>query len=85
MIRIKKSETADTRTCDFTKVSMDQLLESSLSHLDDVRAGMKFFSLALERAGAAHDFDKVTPEGLAAFHSDFVTGFKKTGWYDNHR
>jgi len=32
MIEIKKSSTADTRTCDWSTVSKEQLKESSLSH-----------------------------------------------------
>lgn len=30
-----------------------------------------------------HDDDKV--HGIDWFHADFVTGFKQTGWWDNHR
>jgi hypothetical protein len=30
-----------------------------------------------------HDYDKLS--GIDAFHADFQTGFKQTGWWDNHR
>lgn len=44
MIQIRKSETADTRTCDFTKVSRETLLESSIQHVGDVHQALGFFS-----------------------------------------
>lgn len=83
MIKIRKSHTADTRTCDVTKVDKDTLLASSNQHIGDIREGMAFFSDALLRAGCAHDRDKI--DGLDQFHADFVTGFKQTTWWDNHR
>ena len=43
MIKINKSKTADTRTCDFTKVSRETLLLSTLQHLRDVNQGFEFF------------------------------------------
>lgn len=83
MIQIQKSPTADTRTCDFTSVSKQQLLASSIQHIDDVHKGMAFFMASLFAAGRDHDHDKIT--GIDQFHADFVTGFKQTGWWDEHR
>jgi hypothetical protein len=83
MITIQKSATADTRTCDFTQVTKDQLRKSSEQHIDDVRKGMAFFGDIIEDAIAKHDFDKLT--NLDGFHADFVTGFEKTTWWDEHR
>jgi hypothetical protein len=83
MIKIRKSETADTRTCDFTKVSKETLLASSKQHIQDVRRALMFFEDAMERAGQHHDPDKLTD--IDGFHADFVTGFKQTGWWDRHR
>ena len=83
MIRIQKSHTADTRTCDVTKVSKETLLASSEQHIGDIREGMILFSELLLRAGCAHDRDKI--DGIDQFHADFVTGFKQTTWWDNHR
>lgn len=83
MIQIQKSPTADTRTCDFTSVSKQQLLDSSEMHIDDVRQGMEFFKAMLDAAAFNHDSDKIT--GIDQFHADFVTGFKQTGWWDEHR
>jgi hypothetical protein len=85
MIRIKKSPTADTRTCDWSKVTKEQLLDSSLSHKEDVTQGLRFLAGELFAAAEKHDHDKVSPDGLAAFHADFVTGFEQTTWWDNHR
>ena len=81
-ITIQKSETADTRTCDVSKVSNEQLLKSSRQHIDDVGKGMWFFSKLLFGAAKYHDLDKIS--GIDHFHSDFVKKFKDHGWLDNH-
>ncbi len=83
MIEIKASPTADTRTCDVTKVSKQQLLDSSRQHIADVAQAMAFFSSKLFVAAAEHDYDKLT--GIDWFYSDFQTRFEQTGWWDNHR
>ena len=83
MIRIHKSETADTRSCDCTKVTLKELKRSSSSHIIDVYNGLRFFRNMLEGASLLHDVDKMTD--LDSFHSDFLTGFKKHEWWDNHR
>lgn len=83
MIKIEKSKTADTRSCDFAKVTKEQLRESSVQHIGDVRKALDFFASQIAEAGIVHDVDKI---GLLDwFHEDFVTGFKQTGWWDNHR
>lgn len=83
MIEIKKSPTADTRTCDVTKVERRQLLDSSRQHIADVAKAMAFFSSKLFAAAAEHDYDKLTDIDL--FYEDFKTKFEQTGWWDNHR
>lgn len=83
MIKIHKSETADTRTCDFSNTTKDTLLASSRQHIGDVVKALAFFSGKLIQAAGEHDYDKLT--AIDHFHADFVTGFKATGWWDNHR
>lgn len=83
MIEIKKSETADTRTCDYANVTKEKLLASSRQHIGDVREALGFFSELLAIAATDHDTDKITD--IDGFHADFVTGFKQTGWWDRHR
>lgn len=83
MITIQKSKTADTRTCEFSKVTKEQLRASSVQHIGDVIQGIEYFKHLLDKAGAWHDFDKLS--NLEHFHSDFIGGFKETGWWDNHR
>lgn len=83
MIKIKKSQTADTRSCDFSKVSKETLKESSVQHINDVGKALGFFASKLTEAASIHDFDKLTE--IDWFHSDFLTGFKETGWWTNHR
>ena len=83
MIEIKKSETADTRTCDFANTTKETLLASSLQHIEDVRAGLAFMCGLLNGAAEVHDHDKITD--IDGFHRDFVTGFAQTTWWDKHR
>jgi len=83
MITIKKSQTADTRSCDYANTSIKTLLASSEQHIDDVRHGLDFFMGELMEKAEAHDADKITE--IEWFHADFITGFKETGWWDNHR
>ena len=42
MIVIQQSKTADTRSCDFSKVSKEQLHASSIQHIEDVQKGVAF-------------------------------------------
>lgn len=83
VIKISPSPTGDTRTCDPALVSYDELARASISHIGDVSRALTFFALKLLGATRHHDADKLTE--LAHFHSDFVTGFEQTGWWDEHR
>ena len=82
-IRITRSPTADTRTCDWSKVTKETLIESSLSHIGDMAQALGIFQAMLTQSAVKHDYDKIS--AIDKFHSDFVTGFKETGWWDNHR
>lgn len=82
-ISIRKSETADTRTCDFANVSKETLLASSKQHIRDVQEAHQFFSRKIAEALLHHDTDKLTD--IDSFHADFVTGFKQHDWWDRHR
>jgi hypothetical protein len=83
MITIQKSATADTRTCDFANTTKETLLASSRQHIGDVVKALAFFSGKIVEAAGEHDYDKLT--AIDWFHSDFTTGFKEPGWWDNHR
>lgn len=82
-IHIRKSSTADTRTCDYANTAKQTLLESSVSHIKDVQHALTFFKAKLDEAARNHDTDKITD--IDGFHTDFVTGFKQTTWWDAHR
>lgn len=82
-IMIGKSQTADSRTCDFTKVSIEALRDSSNGHICDVQQGMMFFADKLISAGAVHDNTKLSH--LDMFYDDFKTGFKTTKWWEMHQ
>jgi hypothetical protein len=83
VIEIKKSATADSRTCDVSQVSKETLLASSRQHIGDVVKAMAFFSGKLIEAAGEHDYDKLT--AIDWFFSDFKTKFEEHGWWDNHR
>ena len=82
-IIIGQSKTADTRTCDVSKVSREVLLASSKQHIEDVQKGLEWFRSRLEIAGLKHDWTKL--EQIDQFFEDFKTGFTRTKWWDNHR
>lgn len=82
-MEIKKSSTADTRTCDYTKVSSELLLESSKNHIEDVRKGMSYIASKVFQAGEYHDYTKISHHD--DFYKDFQTGFKTQDWYAMHK
>ena len=85
MIEIKKSQNADTRTCDWSKVTENELLDSSQRHIMDVNKGMAFFSSKCIEAGLSHDHTKISH--IKEFHGDFKNGFKEghTSWWEIHQ
>lgn len=83
MIKIKKSPTADSRTCNVDEVTKGQLLESSLQHIQDVGKGLAFFQSKLTEAAACHDYDKLVL--IDWFYKNFKTNFDEHAWWDNHR
>ncbi|NQU99599.1 MAG: hypothetical protein HQ538_02575 [Parcubacteria group bacterium] len=82
-ITIRESKTADSRTCDPSKVTKKALLESSKQHIDDVKKGMNFIATKIDKAAEKHDHTKLS--GIDQFHSDFIGSFKNTKWWDEHR
>jgi hypothetical protein len=82
-ITIRSSPTADTRTCDWSKVTQEVLLASSIQHKGDIAKALGFFQWLLTEAAVRHDHDKLS--AISHFHADFATGFAQTGWWDNHR
>lgn len=82
-ITIRKLNNADTRTCDWTKVSKIELVKSSKQHILDVKKGLNLFSRKLREAGNKHDFTKIN--NIDEFYADFQTGFKKQEWWKMHQ
>jgi hypothetical protein len=83
MIKVTPSPTADTRTCDVSKVTRAELLESSRQHIGDVGRGLAFFQNLITEAAVRHDYDKLTD--IDSFFADFQTGFVQQEWWDRHR
>ncbi len=84
MIEVTHNPIADTRTCDYTEVTKEELEAASVGHIREVYMGLRHFQELLEERARLHDWDKVSEEGLEHFFSDFQTGFKETGWYKKH-
>ena len=84
MIEIRPSLTADSRTCDVTTVSPDQLFASSEQHIDDVRKAHAFFVHCLSNLAQRHDYDKLTD--LDGFYANFSHKFAEghRDWLDRH-
>jgi len=83
MIRIKKSQNADTRTCDWSSVTKEELLKNSKIHINDVNKGMLLLATLMATAGDKHDYTKINYIDL--FHEDFKTGFEVTDWWKIHQ
>jgi hypothetical protein len=83
MIKIKKSNCADTRTCDWSKVTKEELLEQSKMHISDINKGMRFFRDMVIESAMNHDLTKISH--IDDFHADFATGFKSTKWWEMHQ
>lgn len=84
MIKIKKSTTADSRTCNYLEVTKKQLLRSSKQHINDVRKGMKFLMAMMNIMAKKHDYTKLTE--INSFYKDFLTDFsnKEDNWFIMH-
>lgn len=82
-IKIKQSKTADTRTCDWSKVTKEELLQSSIQHISDIRKGFWFFREMIEEQAYRHDLSKITH--IDDFHRNFLTGFKEKDWWEYHQ
>jgi hypothetical protein len=82
MIEIRMSPTADTRTCDWSKTTKEQLVFSSLLHIQDVGKGLGLLAGMLVERAASHDYDKISD--IEQFHADFATGFTERSWWVNH-
>lgn len=83
MIKVKMSPTADSRTCNYEEVTIQQLLNSSLQHINDVANGMEFFVKMLRDSAKKHDYDKIT--SIDDFYKSFKSGFKDVEWYEEHK
>ena len=82
-IVIKPSKTADSRTCDFTKVTKEELLESSKQHISDIKRGFEFLIEMMKNQADNHDLSKITH--INDFHRNFATGFKEKDWWEYHQ
>jgi hypothetical protein len=82
LIEIKRCETADSRTCDWSKVTKDSLFEDSKLHKYDVNRCIMYLVSKLVLAAKNHDHDKL--DNIDEFHSNFTTGFEEDSWLKTH-
>jgi len=85
MIKIKKSQNADTRSAR-EKVSKEVLLENSKQHIEDVNRALWWMSNKLIDIGVGHDWTKI--ENIEEFYADFSAtqdgfqgDFKQMHWF----
>lgn len=82
-IVIRKSPTADSRSCDPSKVTLEQLQDSTKQHMNDVLKGMVFFSKLITKSGMKHDLDKLS--SIDEFHKSFQSNtLMNSEWLQNH-
>jgi hypothetical protein len=88
MIKIKKSQSADTRSAK-DKVTHDVLLASSHQHIGDVRKAIAWMITRLLEISDKHDFTKI--DAIGSFFDDFAnvqsnpeTDFKTLKWFKLH-
>lgn len=83
MIKIRKSPTADTRTCDASKVGKQELINATIMHMKDVKNVLwEIIGMLGDRANK-HDHTKLSR--INDFHRDFINGFKTTEWWQHHK
>jgi len=82
-IKIKRESSSDTRTCDYTKVTKEELYKNSLSHISDVNLGISYLIRKLREAALLHDVTKTYD--IDKFYNDFKTGFENTDWWEEHQ
>ena len=86
-IKIKQTKSADTRTAE-KEITIDELEESTLSHIEDVTRVMRLYGRVLQSKGVNHDFTKL--ESIDLFHHDFALAqkegkkFTDMDWYKMH-
>ena len=83
VITIKQSKVADTRTCDFTKVTEEMLKSATMSHIEDVRSGLAFLRDLITAAQEKHDRTKLSE--FESFYNAFKTGFDDNTWWEMHQ
>lgn len=83
MIKIKPSKTADSRTCDWSKVTKEELLEATNSHLHDVYRGFDFLMMLMLKQRNMHDITKLSH--IDDFYRNFKTGFQEKDWWEMHQ
>lgn len=82
-IKIKKSQTADTRNCDWSKVTKYELIKATEQHQEDVIKGLYFLMSKLSRAAFVHDVTKIVL--IDEFYKDFQSGFETKDWWEKHQ
>lgn len=83
MIQIKKSVNSDSRSCDFSKVTKEQLKTATEQHIEDVSKATRMLCGGLICRANIHDWDKLV--NIDYFYNDFKTGFKVHDWWDSHK
>lgn len=86
-IQIKRSKNADTRSAD-KNITKEQLLDNTLSHIDDVQHWGYKLAEMLKKQVLQHDHTKV--DNIDMFYEDFTSSkqnkdFKELPWWQVHK
>lgn len=86
-IYVKRSKNADTRSAE-GEVSKEELLDNTLSHIDDVQHWGYRIAELLKKQVLQHDHTKV--DEIDQFYEDFTSGkkdadFKSLPWWQIHK
>lgn len=83
MITIKKSPTADSRSCDCKNIPIDVLTRSTELHKLDVKRVLNWLTSRIDWAAKNHDNHKLRT--IEAFHKAFTGGFVDETWWNEHK
>lgn len=81
-VYVKKSQMADSRTCDFKNITENELWDSTWMHIHDVRCAIDLFRSKLVDIKINHDEHKIRT--FKNFYKSFVSGFKDDKWLNEH-
>ena len=82
-IKIKRSQRADSRTCNVNEVSKEELLMQTKMHIKDVLDGIAALVQHFADQVITHDHTKI--EHIDDFYRNFQSKFQERDWWELHQ